>query len=458
MHENPRPSAKNRQPAAGPTPARSLHIAYLLKMYPRFSETFIVNEMLAHEAVGTRITIYSLRPPVDGRFHATYAQVQGEVHYVPDGDMRHTLFWHALHDAAARYPQLWSALQENPHLGAREIVQAIWLADALTQIGQRPDCIHAHFGSIATSVAWLVNRLTGIPYVFTAHAKDIYQEEVIAEDLRRKMRDAQHVITVSDFNVKYLTGSIGVAPAKVKRVYNGLDLDSFPYTSPRVRPRRLVAVGRLVEKKGFDVLVAACALLAAADTPIPCEIIGAGPLEADLRAQIETLGVGEWVTLRGPQPQHIVKAAVQKAAGFVAPCVVGSDGNRDGLPTVLLEAMALGTPTISTDVTGIPEILVHEQSGLMVAQHDAAGLAAAMLRLVEDGELRAQLAEAARARIEVDFDIQRNAAQIRKLYHAADPWRTKSSPKLTRKRAQTQPPARLDPVPDSARVPVGAQV
>jgi glycosyltransferase involved in cell wall biosynthesis len=216
-----------------------------------------------------------------------------------------------------------------------------------------------------------------------------------------------------------------------------------------------VAVGRLVEKKGFDVLVAACALLAAADTPIPCEIIGAGPLEADLRAQIEALGVDEWVTLRGPQPQHIVKAAVQEAAAFVAPCVVGSDGNRDGLPTVLLEAMALGTPAISTDVTGIPEILVHEQTGLMVAQHDASGLAVAMLRLVEDGNLRAQLAEAARARIEADFDIQRNAAQIRKLYRAAESWRTKSSPKQTRKRAQTQQSTLSDPVPDIVREPVG---
>lgn len=453
MHDTTGPLAKNRQQTAGPMPAHSLHIAYLLKMYPRFSETFIVNEMLAHEAAGAHIAIYSLRAPIDGRFHATYAQVQGEVHYVPDGDMRHTLFWQALHAAAARYPSLWGALQENPHLGAREVVQAIWLADAFAQSDRRPDCIHAHFGSIATSVAWLVNRLTGIPYVFTAHAKDIYQEEVIAEDLRRKMHDAQQVITVSDFNVHYLTESIGVAPSKVRRVYNGLDLDSFPYRSPRVRSRRLVAVGRLVEKKGFDVLAAACALLAAADTPIPCEIIGAGPLEADLRAQIETLGVGEWVTLRGPQPQHIVKAAVQEAAGFVAPCVVGSDGNRDGLPTVLLEAMALGTPTISTDVTGIPEILAHEQTGLMVAQHDAAGLAAAMLRLVEDGDLRVRLAEAARTRIEADFDIRRNAAQIRNLYRAADPWRAAPGPKQPRKRVQTRQPALPAPASDPAPVP-----
>lgn len=407
-----------------------MNIAYLLKMYPRFSETFIVNELLAHEAAGTHLSIYSLRAPVDGRFHPSYAQVQGAVSYVPNDDMRHTVYWRALLDKAEQYPALWDALQENPYLGAREIMQALWLADAFTDtsVNARPDCMHAHFGSIATTVAWLVSRLTGIPYVFTAHAKDIFHEEVIADDLRRKIEDAYRVITVSDFNVTYLTDEIGVEPTQIVRIFNGLDLADFPYASPVDRPRQIIAVGRLVEKKGFDVLVDACALLLQAGTPIPCEIIGSGPEEAALRAQIERCGVGEWVTLRGPQPQHVVKRAVQNGAAFVAPCVVGSDGNRDGLPTVLLEAMALGTPVISTDVTGIPEIVEHEKTGLMVGQHDAEALAQAMLRLVDDAALREQLAVAARGRIEADFDIHRNSGLIRTLYAFAQTTHQQAQP------------------------------
>jgi glycosyltransferase involved in cell wall biosynthesis len=247
-----------------------------------------------------------------------------------------------------------------------------------------------------------------------------------------------------------LVDEIGVERAQITRVFNGLDLSQFPYASPATRPPRIIGVGRLVEKKGFDLLVEGCAKLAERGTPIPCEIIGSGPLEAALVAQINALGMGEWITLRGPQPQQVVKESVQGGALFVAPCVVGSDGNRDGLPTVLLEAMALGTPVVSTDVTGIPEILHHEQTGLMVAQNDAEALAAAMLRLVEDGALREQLALAARARIESDFDIHRNAAHIRALYAAAQARVPQPAPAAAQPSALR--PHNHDPVPVRAEV------
>src|SRR5205823_4150700 len=148
------------------------------------------------------------------------------------------------------------------------------------------------------------------------------------------------------------------------------ELGSFPFAEPRERPPRIVAVGRLVEKKGFTTLVDACAILLRRGAEFECNIIGEGELESALAKQIESLGLSNRVKLLGPQPQREVIRHIRNAAALAAPCVLGSDGNRDGLPTVLLEAMALGTACVSTDVTGIPEVLHHEKTGLLVPQND----------------------------------------------------------------------------------------
>jgi len=391
-----------------------LRIAYLVKMYPRFSETFIVNEILAHEAAGVDIQIISLRAPVDGRYHEDHARVRADVTYVPSGELKATQLWQMLHATAARFPAAWHILAEEPALDMADMCQAMWLAPVLVDRGI--DVVHAHFGSVAATVARLVQRLTGIPYLFTAHAKDIYHEDVDDRDLRAKLAGASAVVTVSDYNLDYLRTVFGHDARNVVRIYNGLPLQRFPYTPPLDRPRHIVAVGRLVEKKGFDVLIDACRILAARGEPFTCDLIGSGPNDAALRRQIDAAVLGEHVRLVGPRPQGEVIAAVQRAAVFAAPCIVGKDGNRDGLPTVLIEAMALGTPCVSTDVTGIPELVEDGATGLLVAQHDAFALAGALQRLLEDGTLRARLASAARSRIERDFDVARNSAYLRTLY------------------------------------------
>ncbi len=278
--------------------------------------------------------------------------------------------------------------------------------------------LHAHFATSATSVARLAAFFAGVPYTFTAHAKDIFHESVQFDDLRRKLRDAAAAITVSDYNLDYLRETYGPATARLQRIYNGLDLARFPYAAPHYRPPRIVSVGRLVEKKGFADLIEACAILAGQECHFNCQIIGAGELEADLRAHIKRLGLQASVELLGPLPQDEVTQRVLSAAVFAAPCVVGRDGNRDGLPTVLLEAMALGTPCIATDVTGIPEVLRDEETGLRVPQHDPVALAAAIERLLTDSALRVQLADRARRLIEAEFDIHRNAAQLRTIFQA----------------------------------------
>jgi glycosyltransferase involved in cell wall biosynthesis len=183
----------------------------------------------------------------------------------------------------------------------------------------------------------------------------------------------------------------------------------------------VLGVGRLVEKKGFADLIEACAHLARRGTDFRCRIIGTGELEADLQAQVERLGLEDRVELVGPQPQAQVARELSQAAVFAAPCLIGEDGNRDGLPTVLLEAMAVGTPCISTDVTGIPEVLHHQHTGIIVPQHDPAALADAIQQLLCDSELRCALARNARQLIEERFDIRRNAAHVRRLFGVQQP-------------------------------------
>jgi glycosyltransferase involved in cell wall biosynthesis len=387
-----------------------------VKRYPRYSETFIVNEILAHEADGLAVEIFALDFPYESHFQNLIAQVRAPVNYVSADGIRSGKFWTALEDATAAIPGLWQALEQSRGEDADDVYRALLLARLARQKGVRH--LHAHFATSATTVARLAARFAGIPYSFTAHAKDIFHEYVKPDDLGRKLRDAAAVITVSDFNVRYLRDRYGEDAAHVRRVYNGLDLRQFPYTEPRLRLPRVVAVGRLIEKKGFADLIDACSVLARRGCVFDCQIIGSGEQESELRERIARLGLDARVELLGPRPQSEVIRYVQESAVLTAPCVVGSDGNRDGLPTVLVEAMALGTPCVATDVTGIPELVRDGVTGLIVPQRGPEVLAAAIERLLADAALRVRLASAARRLIEEEFDVERTAAQVRRAFMA----------------------------------------
>ena len=221
---------------------------------------------------------------------------------------------------------------------------------------------------------------------------------------------------MSDFNLHHLRESYPDAAANILRIYNGLDLDSFRYQAPRERVSLVLAVGRLVEKKGFIDLVDACAELSRLGCDFKCRIIGEGELEGVLRTRIESQGIGSVVELAGARPQTEVIELTRQAATLAAPCVVAPDGNRDGLPTVLLEAMALGTPCVSTDVTGIPEVIRNGETGLVVPQRDPQALAQALRRLFDDVSMRLRLAERARQLVESEFDIHINSRRLREVF------------------------------------------
>lgn len=385
-------------------------IGYVVKMYPRFSETFVVSEIIAREERGTDIRVFSLRPTTDTRFHDTLARVAAPVVQLPRPG-RPSDLWALLAEASAELPRLGSVLDELLVADVADAAQAVHLALAVRREGIT--ALHAHFASLATTVARLASLLTGIPYSFTAHAKDLFHESVDPLDVNRKIADASHVVTVSDFNRRHIRERYpATARTPVHRVYNGIDLDRFPFRPRRADRPGIVAVGRLVEKKGFTDLIAAAHVLRRGGRAIPCRIVGAGEREPELRDLVAELRLDDLVSFTGPLPQSDVRAEVARGSVFVAPCVVGADGNADGLPTVLLEAMALGTPCVSTDVTGITEAVRDGDTGLVVGQRDPVGLARAIERLLDDPAFAARLALRARALVEAAFDARRQASAL----------------------------------------------
>lgn len=390
--------------------------AYVLKVYPRFSETFIVSEILAREAAGDRIEIFSLRPTTDPRFHPELARVQAPVTYI-DRPIKTVALWECLQmaGAAGLTPALGRNLGELAAATADDAVQAINLATALKDRNIRH--MHVHFASGATTVARLTSAITGIPFSFTAHAVDIFHESVRDDDLQMKLEQAHHAVTISRFNLRYLRRRFPASTSRLHLVRNGLELERFPYRDPRPlgTTLRIAAVGRLVEKKGFQHLLPAAAELLERGLKLELRIAGTGILADELGATIDQLGIGGQVRLIGPQTQDQIHELLDSSDIFIAPCVVGADGNADGMPTVLLEAMAAGVPCISTAVTGIPEVVRTGSTGILVRPGNPHALARAVHTLASPGTDRVALARNARALIEEDYDVRRQAELLRSL-------------------------------------------
>jgi colanic acid/amylovoran biosynthesis glycosyltransferase len=389
-------------------------IAYVVKRYPRFSETFVVNEILAHEAAGLQLEIFSLRPPSDTHFQDLISRVKSPLSYLSSGNVRAEEMWKAVAWAAQEGCDLEETLGAVGDYSTLDVYCGLTLARFVRERGITH--IHAHFASSAAAVARVAAKLTGVPYSLTAHAKDIFHEEVSERELGAKLEDAQTVLTVSKFNVANLCTRFPRAATRIRLLYNGIHLHDFPFKSPATRPRTIIAVGRFVEKKGFDVLLHACRRLVDKGIYFQCELVGSGECESELRSWIDQLALHKHVKIVGPQPQAIVKQMMQSAAVLAAPCIDGRDGNRDGLPTVLLEAMALGTPCVSTNVTGIPELVQDGETGLLVQQGDVIALANALVRCLDDAELRDHLATNAHRLIQEKFDAIVNAESQRQLF------------------------------------------
>ncbi|GAB3062088.1 glycosyltransferase family 4 protein [Sediminivirga luteola] len=399
-------SAAGRQPVVG----------YVLKMYPRFSETFIVSEILAREAQGEKIVIFSLRPTTDTRFHPELARVQAPVVHVERPSSAHR-WWQVWQrgEADGLAGGLSDALPELLRAGHDDAGQAVTLARLAREHGVTH--LHAHFASVATTVARLAGLIAGLPYSFTAHAKDIFHESVDEAELGRKLAGAHHAITISEYNLADLRRRFPASAARLTLVRNGLELERFPYRPARPEDggRRLLAVGRLVEKKGFGLLVESVARLRDAGIDVSADIAGDGPLHAELQALIARYRLADRVRLLGPRTQAEILELLGSHDVFVAPFVVGRDGNADGLPTVLLEAMARGIRCVAADVTAVGEVVRTGETGWLVPSGDVPALTAAIGEAIRPDPEHRTLTGNARRLVEELFDSRRQAAALRAL-------------------------------------------
>lgn len=408
-------------------------LAYVVKMFPRFSETFILHELLELERLGHEITIYSLKRPVAGPTHPALSRLRARVVHLPERPAA----W-LTHGVAAVVPLvvrspgtmarvLWYVATRGTHQAWKRFFQGACMARDLSR---RPvDRVHAHFASAPARVALFAGRFAGLPFSFTAHAKDIFQEGTDLDLLRDKIRAADFVVTVSEFNRSYLESLVrgpGV-PARrswavpadrrwrdpsVRRLYNGVDLELFTPADEVAGDEVVLAVGRLVEKKGFDDLVRAWPAVCARRPEARLIVVGDGPERERLGALADELGIADRIQWVGAEPQDVIRGRLARAALCCLPCRVGKDGNRDGLPTVLLEALASGVPCVSTTVTGIPEILREGVEGCLVPPGDVAALGAALAEMLSDGERLRRMGRAARLRAEERFDLRRNVGQL----------------------------------------------
>lgn len=406
-------------------------VGYVLKRFPRLSETFVLNELLELQRQGVEVEIFSLLKPLEEIQHSLLAALDAEVTYLPGGKAikgctvtrgpaggpRRKV---ALDELLADRPPMADLLPGKP---PQEAAQLSLQAATLAMLASARDIghLHAHFTSNATTVALLASRWSGIPYSFTAHARDIYHTYVDpmtdAALRRRKIAAARFVVTVSDYNRRHLVELVGEqASDKIHRLYNGIDLSRFAFggeVGDLDEPPLFLSVGRLIEKKGFTHLVEACRILRQAGVGSRCLIIGEGPDRDALLAQVRAAGLEGQVELGGALPQEAVLAAMRRATAIVLPCVVSVSGDRDGLPTVLLEALAVGLPAISTTVAGIPEIIEDGQTGLLVPPADPERLAHAMLQILAEPKLGERLRRAGRAKAERDFELRTNVAVLK---------------------------------------------
>ena len=418
-------------PAEQARPARSFRVLYVVSLFPCWSETFIVREIQGLIEMGADVRIVSLRHPSEALVQGDARALLDRVSYPPRGLAEAAAALRELLGKPLSHARLLGgiarALAARPVVLAKGIV-AWWRTLALVPRvrAMNPDWIHAHWATYPSTSALGLSRALGIPFSFTAHAHDLFVEDHLQ---REKLTAARFSITISDFNRSLLQRRFGGGAVERLHVIRcGVRPEDLPFEPLGDREEgKLLAVGRLDEIKGFEVLVDACALLRDSGVRFSCEIVGEGRLRGSLEERIRAHRLFGSVTLPGALPQEDVRARLYRASVFVMPSVVAADGNMDGIPVALMEAMAAGLPVVSTTVSGIPEIVDDGSNGRLVPPRDAAALANAIRSLLDDSVGRRRLAASARETVERQFNAAREASKLFGLVSQAlaapRPWR-----------------------------------
>lgn len=398
---------------------RTLRIAYLMSRFPTLTETFILYEILELERQGIIVEIFPLlrqREPVQ---HPEVERVLPRVRFLPflSGPIlaaNARVLWRAPCCYLRTLAEvLWGARRSlNFFIGALGIFpKTVRMAEDMAKLGVNH--LHAHFANHPALAALIIHRLTGLSYSFTAHGSDIHIDQTL---FGLKLRSARFAVTVCRYNVEFLAERVGPWVRDHLRVLHcGINPDRFNPAleePPQPRPFTILCVGTLREVKGHRVLIEACQRLSNRGMDFVCQIVGHGPLHAELKQRIRAAGLEDRVWLLGSKPQPEVVALMQAADVVTLPSILGSRGDREGIPVVLMEAMACEKPVVSSRQSGIPELVDEGINGLLCPAGDSECLAQAFLGLAADPAWRRRLGQAGRLKILQDFDQRRNAATL----------------------------------------------
>jgi glycosyltransferase involved in cell wall biosynthesis len=387
------------------------HLAYVFERFPTFTQTFCVREVLELERQGLRPLIFSIRDTRDEVPRDFPEALVGRVNVLPSE--KELIEFIKIEKEANRLPQetVLTLREWGERPDKMRVYEAAYIGQKMKAEGVRH--AHAHFAGIGARVGWWLRWCYDFSFSFTGHANDLFCDDGESPvTLSRLVEDASLVVTVSDFTAGELRRRFPAAGRKVRRVYNGLDLARFSVRLAPTAPPLIFSVGRLIEKKGFDDLIIACARLKERGLSFRCEIAGDGPLEADLRDQIEQLGVGDHVTLLGATTQAEIIRKLGETRVFALACVTEKDGGKDNLPTVLMEAMAAKIPCVSTRLAGVPEMVEDGVTGLLVEERHPDDFAAALERVLADDELTQRFGVAGYERAERMFAQGATAAEL----------------------------------------------
>jgi colanic acid/amylovoran biosynthesis glycosyltransferase len=395
-----------------------LKVAYVMSRFPKLSETFILGEILAVEEKGVDVELFPLLRERTEVMHPEAAVLCERARFQPFLSLpilRSQL--HFLRRAPRMYAgTLWALLRgtwgsANYFVGALGIFPKV-VHDARLMEADGIAHVHCHFSNHPAAAGFVINRLTGIPYSFTAHGFDLHVDRHM---LCEKVGAAAFVVAVSDYNRRLILEECGErAGARVAVVHCGVDTNFFRprKTAAPERPFSILCVGTLHEVKGQSYLLEACRLLAESGADVACTLVGDGPDRAALVEQIAASGLEERVTIAGRRTRSEVAELLGRADVLVSPSVPTAEGKREGIPVVLMEAMASGVPVVASGISGIPELVEDGQSGLLVPPRDASALASALRMLHDDPALRERLARAGRQTVEREFDVRKNADEL----------------------------------------------
>lgn len=405
---------------------RPLKIAYLAPELGTLTSTFVYREIEALRKRGVTIALYSTVRPMVEKASEEARSIIEETTYLYDArpvsiaiGALHCLICHPLRFCRALGLLVRDALMADTP-AAFDRIKMFWhfltgcrLATLL--LARDVEHVHAHFAHVPAAIAMYAAMLAGIPFSFTAHANDLFERGTA---LKEKVARSAFTAAISGYNRRFLIDT-GCPADRIHVVHCGLDVEQYEYRgkSPENGPAMLFSVGRFVPKKGFDVLLDALSLLKQKDLSFRCVIVGTGPLYDEMRTKAQSSGLLECLELPGAMPQERVKGILGSADVFVLPCVVAKSGDRDGIPVALMEAMALGVPVVSTALSGIPELVVNAENGLLVTPNDPVALSQALEQLIQSPAYGETLAKQARKTIEEQFNLETIAANLESLFH-----------------------------------------